>query len=110
MIEQNPDHANGTCEACGDPCAVYGCAYCPDCYRTATQALAAMVGQGAGLCLGDWIECDVQNPSPRTLAAQLNTPEALAEGLRLLSDPASGWRRATRDWSARKAPAVTVTN
>ena len=110
MIEQTPNHPNGSCEACGGPCAVYGCTHCPECYRTATQALAAMGDHAAALRLGDWIECDVQNPSPRTLAAQLNTPEALAEGGRLLADPASGWRRATRDWSARKAPAVTATN
>lgn len=30
----NPNHANGTCEACGGPCAVYGCRYCPTCYET----------------------------------------------------------------------------
>lgn len=29
----NPDHPNGTCEACGEPCEVYGCRYCPDCYE-----------------------------------------------------------------------------
>jgi uncharacterized protein (DUF2225 family) len=29
----NPNHANGTCEACGGPCAVYGCRYCPACYE-----------------------------------------------------------------------------
>lgn len=30
----NPAHANGTCEACGAPCAVYGCRWCPACYHT----------------------------------------------------------------------------
>ena len=28
----NPDHANGTCEDCGQPCHVYGCRWCPLCY------------------------------------------------------------------------------
>jgi hypothetical protein len=28
----NPNHANGTCEDCGDPCHVYGCRWCPVCY------------------------------------------------------------------------------
>lgn len=38
MIEQppkfpdNPHHANGTCEDCGEPCQVYGCRWCPGCY------------------------------------------------------------------------------
>lgn len=27
------NHANGTCNACGEPCAVYGCRYCPACYE-----------------------------------------------------------------------------
>jgi len=38
MIEQNPDHPNGTCEACGGPCAVFGCRYCPACYDRVTLA------------------------------------------------------------------------
>jgi hypothetical protein len=29
---QNPDHPNGTCEACGQPCAVCGPRWCPECY------------------------------------------------------------------------------
>lgn len=37
-VTDNPSHANGTCEACGGPCAVYGCRYCPDCYWPATLA------------------------------------------------------------------------
>jgi len=28
----NPNHANGTCEDCGQPCHVYGCRWCPLCY------------------------------------------------------------------------------
>lgn len=38
MVEQapkypdNPKHANGTCEDCGEPCQVYGCRWCPECY------------------------------------------------------------------------------
>jgi len=40
LYPDNPDHANGTCEACGNPCAVYGCRWCPDCYGLAeVQAL-----------------------------------------------------------------------
>jgi hypothetical protein len=29
---QNPAHGNGTCEQCGEPCAVCGPRWCPDCY------------------------------------------------------------------------------
>ncbi len=29
---QNPAHGNGTCEHCGEPCAVCGPRWCPDCY------------------------------------------------------------------------------
>lgn len=57
----------------------------------------------AGLDLGDWIECDFTHPSEHARAAQLNTHDAMLYGLQLLSDPKSGWRRATRDWSALKA-------
>lgn len=45
MIEQapkfpdNPSHANGTCEECGEPCQVYGCRWCPGCYDAASAAL-----------------------------------------------------------------------
>lgn len=59
--------------------------------------------QAPGLSLGDWIECDFTIPTPHTRAARLNTPDAMMLGLELLSDPDSGWRRATRDWSARQA-------
>ncbi|TCV51422.1 hypothetical protein [Pseudomonas sp. 460] len=59
--------------------------------------------RSTGLSLGDWIECDFTHPSEHTRAAQLNTRDAMLYGLKLLSDPKSGWRRATRDWSARKA-------
>lgn len=33
----NPNHANGTCEECGEPCQVYGCRWCPACYGEASQ-------------------------------------------------------------------------
>lgn len=39
----NPNHANGTCEACGGPCAVYGCRYCPTCYWPETLAERQMI-------------------------------------------------------------------
>lgn len=55
--------------------------------------------QTPALRLGDWIEADFTYPSQHTRAAQLNTPESLAFGAELLADPASGWRRATRDWA-----------
>lgn len=29
---QDPAHGNGTCEQCGQPCAVLGPRWCPDCY------------------------------------------------------------------------------
>lgn len=29
---QNPAHGNGTCEQCGEPCAVCGPRWCPSCY------------------------------------------------------------------------------
>ncbi|MFJ7286328.1 hypothetical protein [Pseudomonas sp. NPDC099000] len=35
----NPDHANGTCEECGEPCQVYGCRWCPDCYDAASAVV-----------------------------------------------------------------------
>lgn len=35
----NPDHPNGTCEACGQPCQVFGCRWCPDCYDEASATL-----------------------------------------------------------------------
>lgn len=54
-----------------------------------------------GLSLGDWIECDFTAPYAHTRAAQLNTPDAMLYGLQLLSDPKSGWRRATRAWTAQ---------
>jgi len=100
MIEQNPDHPNGTCEACGGPCAVCGCRYCPACYDRVTLA-------GRPLELGDWIEADFTFPSQHTRAAQLNTPEALAYGAELLADPSSGWRRATREWVAQREEVPT---
>lgn len=59
--------------------------------------------QAPELALGDWIECDVTHPSPRTMAACLSTPQALAEGRKMLRRVDSGWRRATRDWSAGRA-------
>lgn len=34
---QNPAHGNGTCEQCGEPCAVCGPRYCPACYPEATR-------------------------------------------------------------------------
>lgn len=43
--------------------------------------------------VGDMIECDVQNPSPRTIRAVLSTPEACAMGNDLLMDKTSGWRK-----------------
>jgi hypothetical protein len=64
--------------------------------------------QVPGLSLGDWIECDFQHPFQHTRSAQLNTPGAMLFGLQLLSDPKSGWRRATRDWSARQADRATA--
>ena len=32
MAATRADHANGTCEGCGGPCAVFGCRHCPACY------------------------------------------------------------------------------
>jgi hypothetical protein len=61
--------------------------------------------RGAPLAQGDWIEADFTFPSQHTRAAQLNTPEALAYGAELLADPSSGWRRASRDWTAQQAAA-----
>ncbi len=46
--------------------------------------------------VGDVIECDVSNPSPATLRARLDTPEACAEGNSLLMDENSGWRLAPK--------------
>lgn len=45
MLEQppkfpdNPNHANGTCEECGEPCQVYGCRWCPGCYESASAVV-----------------------------------------------------------------------
>lgn len=58
--------------------------------------------QAPGLSLGDWIECDFTAPYQHTRAAQLTTPDAMLYGLKLLSDPKSGWRRATREWTAQE--------
>lgn len=35
----NPNHANGTCEECREPCQVYGCRWCPGCYDDASAVL-----------------------------------------------------------------------
>lgn len=35
----NPNHANGTCEECGEPCQVFGCRWCPGCYDVASAAV-----------------------------------------------------------------------
>lgn len=52
------------------------------------------------LSVGDWIECEFQLPTVHTRGAQMLTPKSLAYGRKLISDPKSGWRKATRDWSA----------
>jgi hypothetical protein len=49
------------------------------------------------LKLGDWIECDLNFPTPHTRLMRLNTDLSLAFGLRLVSDPASGWRVSSRN-------------
>lgn len=47
MVEQpykfpdNPNHANGTCEDCGEPCHVYGCRWCPACYDAGSARIRA---------------------------------------------------------------------
>lgn len=59
----NPDHANGTCEQCGGPCAVYGCRWCPDCYGL-PEVMAQRLGRGMSIAQHEAIRA-FQRLSPR---------------------------------------------
>lgn len=55
--------------------------------------------------VGDSIECDVRQPSPRTIRMRLDTAQAAAHANDLLMDPKSGWRLSG---NAAAAPAPTA--
>jgi hypothetical protein len=50
------------------------------------------------LKIGDWIESDLVTPRRHTRARLIANQDDLVTASSLLADPASGWRRATRDW------------
>ncbi len=61
------------------------------------------------LCVGDEIKCHVENPSPATLRAKLNTPEAVAMGNELIADKNSGWCKAEKEFTCVVCGAKTTT-
>jgi hypothetical protein len=78
-----------------------------------TQPSEISIVKLPGLALGDWIECEFSLPHTHTRGVHLLTAESVVYGRNLISDPKSGWRRATRDWSAgtrSQEPAQTLTD
>lgn len=60
---QDPAHGNGTCEQCGEPCAVYGCRWCPACYDL-PEVMAQRLGRGMSAAQHEKIR-EFRNLTPR---------------------------------------------
>lgn len=60
----NPNHANGTCEECGEPCHVYGCRWCPGCYDAASAALREARRLPKAQASAEWVASLTNLPAP----------------------------------------------
>lgn len=98
----NPNHANGTCEDCGEPCHVYGCRWCPACYDAGSARIREASRQqraGRAQTAAEWADAFkplgvpllIEAPAPWQRAALAALPEparvpATLAGLPLVVD------------------------
>jgi hypothetical protein len=87
---QNPAHGNGTCEQCGEPCAVFGPRWCPACYDDASAELRAAHRAPKTQTPAEWVN-SLLRPSYPSFSSEQPCPwqRAALQGLGLTSPAAS---------------------